>query len=102
METSTLYSRLDHDFDLAHCRDDWSGMPFTHHYTDNFRQRYMGLMLDNAREIRQVSTAVFPSARILDRLFQADTRDCLLVLHHPMHWDIRSKPSAFIAIDDPH
>ena len=62
------------------------------HYTDNFRQRSMGLMLDNAREIRQVFTAVFPSARVLDRLLQAGTHDCLLVLHHAMHWDIRNNP----------
>lgn len=102
MQAEALCTRLDRDFDLAHCRDDWSGMPFTHFYTDNFRQRYMGLMLDNTGEFHNVFTAVFPSAAALDRLLQANARDCLLVLHHPMHWDIRKKPGPFIAIDESH
>jgi len=100
MEAEALCTRLDRDFDLAHCRDDWSRMSFTNYYTDNFRQHYMGLMLDYAREFHQVFTAVFPSAAVLDRLLEMDARDCLLVLHHPMHWDIRNKPSPFIAIDE--
>jgi putative NIF3 family GTP cyclohydrolase 1 type 2 len=102
MKTSTLYNRLEDDFDLPHCRDEWSKwMQLTDHYTANFRQRSMGLMLDNAPEIHRAFTAVFPSARILDRLLQSDARDCLLVLHHAMHWDIRQEP-AFTAISPAH
>lgn len=101
MKAFELCERIDLDFDLAHCRDDWSShMTLTDHYADNFRRRSMGVMLDNTREIRQVFTAVFPSARVLDRLLQAEVRDCLLVLHHAMHWDIRNTPSAFIPIDE--
>jgi putative NIF3 family GTP cyclohydrolase 1 type 2 len=102
MDAPTLFDRLEADFDLAHCRDDWSShMQLTDHYTDNFRRRSMGLMLDNTSEVHQVFTAVFPSPRILDHLLQTNTRDCLLVLHHAMHWDIRHKP-VFIAIDESH
>ena len=99
METSTLYNRLETTSTWPTAATTGrSGSRSRDHYTDNFRQRSMGLMLDNAREIRQVFTAVFPSARVLDRLLQTDARDCLLVLHHAMHWDIRHKP-AFTAID---
>ncbi len=101
MDASALCVRIDRDFDLAHCRGDWSShMTLTDHYTDTFRQRSMGLMLDNARDVRRVFTAVFPSARVLDRLLQSDSADSLLVPHHAMHWDIRRRP-AFIAIDEP-
>jgi putative NIF3 family GTP cyclohydrolase 1 type 2 len=101
MNACTLYKHVETDFDLDHCRDDWSRMPFTNHYTDSFAQRYMGLMLDNTAEVRQVFTAVFPSARLIDGLLRMDARDCLLVLHHPMHWDIRNTPGPFTPIDGP-
>jgi len=64
-----LYEKLNQDFILPHLNDNWSEIDFNDFYTDEFRRSYMGLVLDNAGMIDSVYTAVFPSPKILKRLF---------------------------------
>lgn len=92
MKAKDLYKRLDTDFELDLCKDDWSHMDFNDYISDNFKKRYMGLLLDNSKEINSVYTAVFPSDRIINKILENKKEDILLITHHPMVWDIRKTP----------
>lgn len=92
MKAKTLYRKLDKDFELDLCKDDWSHMDFNEYISDNFKKRYMGLLLDNSKEINSVYTTVFPSDHILNKIIENKKKDILLVTHHPMIWDIRKTP----------
>ena len=94
MNAKDLYKRVDTDFELDHCKDDWAHMDFNEYISDNFKKRYMGLLLDNTEEINSVYTAVFPSDLVINKIIENKKKDILLVTHHPMIWDIR-KPSIF-------
>ena len=94
MKAKALYKRLDTDFELDHCKDDWSRMDFNQYISDNFKKRYMGLLVDNTKEINSVYTAVFPSDIVLNKIIKEKKENILLVTHHPMIWDIR-KPNVF-------
>jgi len=97
MIAKDLYNKLEIDFKLAQCTDDWSEMTMNDYITQNFKERYMGLVTDNTDEINYVYTAVFPSPRIIEKIILDDKRDALLFVHHPMWWDINKTP-AFIDI----
>lgn len=99
MNAKELYQKLDKDFDLEHCKDDWNQMDFNEYISDNFKQRYMGLVLDNSEEIRKVCTAVFPSDKVINGILESGEKDVLLFTHHPMVWDINGVPSTFKDID---
>ena len=98
MDGKTLYKKLDEDFELDQCRDDWSRMDFNEYVSENFKQRYMGILLDNSQEINSVYTAVFPSDHILNKILKHSKEGVLLITHHPMVWDIRS-PQVFLDIN---
>lgn len=91
MNARELYQRLDKDFDLDHCRDDWSRMNFNKFISENFKNRHMGLLLDNSEEIKSVYTAVFPSDKVLNKVLESGKQSVLLLTHHPMIWDIRKE-----------
>jgi putative NIF3 family GTP cyclohydrolase 1 type 2 len=63
-------------------------MDFNGFISDNFKKRYMGLLLDNSNEIKQVFSAVFPSDSILNKILELNSRNNLLFTHHPMVWDL--------------
>lgn len=92
MDAQELYQKLDQDFELDRLTDDWKEMEFNEYITENFKKRYMGLMLDNSAEISKVYTAVFPDEKILDKIINSGEKDVLLFVHHPMVWDISSSP----------
>jgi putative NIF3 family GTP cyclohydrolase 1 type 2 len=99
MKAQELYARLEKDFDLAHCKDDWSNMDFNEFISDNFKKRYMGLLADNAKEIKKVYTAVFPSDDVLKKILKPGEKDAMLFLHHPMTWDINGAKGVLFDIN---
>ena len=94
MKAKALYKRLDKDFELDQCQDDWAHMDYNEYISENFKKRYMGLLVDNTKEISSVYTAVFPSDLVLNKILEEKKENVLLVTHHPMIWDIR-KPNVF-------
>ena len=98
MDAKTLYKKLDEDFELDQCKDDWSRMEFNEYISENFKQRYMGILLDNSEEITSTYTAVFPSDHVLNRILKLRKEGVLLITHHPMVWDITS-PQIFLDIN---
>ena len=94
MKAKKLYKKLDTDFELDKCKDDWKEMDYNQYISDNFKKRYMGILLDNSNDIDSVYTAVFPSDKVLNYILELSKENILLVTHHPMIWDIR-KPSIF-------
>jgi len=58
MKAKELYQKLDKDFDLDNCRDDWSEMELNDFISENFRKRFMGVVLDNTQDVKRVYTAV--------------------------------------------
>ena len=88
MKAIDLYNRLEKDFRLAICEDYWNEMDFNEYITQNFKDRFMGLVTDNADVVNYVYTAVFPSARVIEKIIADDQRNALLFVHHPMTWDV--------------
>jgi putative NIF3 family GTP cyclohydrolase 1 type 2 len=95
MLAKDLYSKLDHDFDLVNLKDDWARMLFDEFITENFRARYMGLVVDHAQTIEHVFSAVFPSDPVLSKILDSGRSNALLFVHHPSTWDIRPAPKCF-------
>lgn len=93
LEAVKVYNFLEKDFDLENCVDDWSKMDYNEYITDNFKKRYMGLVLDNSKYIKKVYTAVFPSGDVINKIVNSGERNVLLFTHHPMNWDARKSPS---------
>lgn len=61
MNAKELYQKLETDFKLNECQDDWSNIEFDLEFiTENFRKRYIGILADNTEKINKVYTAVFP------------------------------------------
>jgi len=88
MNARQLYNRLETDFRLSECDDDWSNIGVNEYIIAQYLERYMGLVTDNAREITYVYTAVFPSRNVISKIIGDGRRDALLFVHHPMEWDI--------------
>ena len=78
MNAEELYQKLDNDFEVEKLTDDWKEMDFNEYISENFKKRYMGLVLDNSREIKKVYTAVFPEEKILNRILDLGEKDILL------------------------
>lgn len=99
MNAKELYQKLEGDFDLAHCREmNWSeamGFDLNEYISDNFKNRYMGLLADNTEEIRKVYTAVFLSEDVVDEIIEREVNNALLFVHHPMVWDIDNTQKGF-------
>ncbi len=98
MNAQKLYQKLDQDFELDKLTDSWKEMDFSEYVTENFKRRYMGLVLDNSKEINKIYTAVFPDEKILNKLLDSGEKDVLLLVHHPMVWKSSSSP-VFKSID---
>lgn len=99
MKAENLYQKLEKDFELDLCKDDWLRMDFNEFISDNFKKRYMGIVLDNSENISQVFTAVFPSDHVLNKILELKNQDVLILTHHPMVWDIRKSPNVFSDIN---
>ena len=96
LESGELYGRLEIDFDLGrHTEVAWNSMPWAkmdyEFVTDDFKQRHMGVVLDNSEEISSVFTAVWPSDLVLSRVLGSETRGALVFTYLPMVWDIRAE-----------
>lgn len=89
MQSEKLYSLLEEDFELKKCKDKWSQMNFNEFISPNFKNRYMGLVLDNTNIVNKVYTAVFPSEKVIKEILIKEEKNVLLFTHHPMVWDIR-------------
>lgn len=101
MEAQELFAKLDADFIKPGLSDDWQRISkenLENFYSENFRKRFMGVVLDNTKEIRRIFTAVFPSDVVLGRIINSGDQEALLFLHHPMTWDIRNAPNVFTEI----
>lgn len=92
MKAFDLYQRLEEDFQLADCKDDWSEMNFNSYITDNFKNRYMGLVADNTEAVTHVFMAVFSSKAVIDKVIASDATQAMLFTHHPMAWDMSRMP----------
>ncbi|MBT3356181.1 hypothetical protein HN784_02710 [bacterium] len=99
MNANELYQKLDCDFELGKCEDDWVQLDLGEHLTDNFKERQMGLVLDNTDEIEKVYTAVFPSDFVLKTILDKGEKNVLLFTHHPMIWDTKAEGFPFLNID---
>ena len=51
MDAIELYNRMETDFRLSICKDFWDEMDFNEFITDQYRERYMGLVTDNTDKI---------------------------------------------------
>ncbi|MHA2009300.1 MAG: Nif3-like dinuclear metal center hexameric protein [Promethearchaeota archaeon] len=91
MEAQELYNKLDMDFKLDLCKDDWSYIDYNEYYSDNFKNRYMGILLDNTKVIDSVYTAVFPSDQVINQILKLKKENILLFTHHAQIWDIRKE-----------
>ena len=88
MQAADLYRQLDHDFEIEQINDDWSFLPRNEYIAPSFSApHYAGPVLDNAREINKVYTAVFPNTAILERILSGGETDVLLFCHHAMGYD---------------
>ncbi len=87
MKAIDLFSRLDRDYDIENLRDDWSFMEFNRFLDPGFKNRNMGVLLDNTDEIKKVYTAAIPDPEILDKLLATNQTDLLLFSHHAMCYD---------------
>lgn len=87
MKAKEFYSRLDKDFDIEDLKDDWSFMKFSDYIAPGFKQKYMGVVLDNTPEVNKVYTATIPDPDILDKLIALNQTDILLFSHHAMCYD---------------
>ena len=87
MNAKELYARLDKDFNIESLYDDWSFIRFNEYIAPGFKERYIGVMLDNTTKIRKVYTATIPDTDILEKLLNTKQTDILLFSHHAMVYD---------------
>jgi putative NIF3 family GTP cyclohydrolase 1 type 2 len=99
MNANELYQKLEIDFELDKCSDDWGRIDLGEYVTENFKHRYMGLVLDNAEKIEKVYTAVFPSDLVLKYILDKGEKNVLILTHHPMIWDTQNPGYPFVNIN---
>jgi len=101
MKAIKLYQQLEKDFIKKGLSDDWleETRPIKEFFTDNFKQRSMGIVCDFAKEITKVYTAVFASNKVMKAVLADKAKDSLLFVHHPAVWDIRKTKKVFQPID---
>ena len=98
MKTAEVAARLGEFFRLdAYPADDFAeigqfcreaDIPLERYATPQFIQRHNGLMLDNADQVEQVYTLVFPSDEVLEEVRRrAQGRPVLVFTHHPMDFE---------------
>jgi putative NIF3 family GTP cyclohydrolase 1 type 2 len=101
MKAVKLYAQLEKDFITPSLSDEWAKYmeSIADFLTDNYKQRSMGLVCDNTREIKKVSTAVFPSDNVMQSVLDKGEKDVMLFVHHPSTWDISKAPPLFQQMD---
>jgi putative NIF3 family GTP cyclohydrolase 1 type 2 len=96
LNAEQLYESLNKKFELDRIQEDeWSALDLGDYVTENFKETYKGLVLDNTKEIQKVYTAVFPSEHVLDYILATNAKNLLLFTHHPMIWDTSSAGNPF-------
>lgn len=80
MKAAELYCRLEEDFKLSECTDEWD-MGDGEYLTQNFLSRNMGLMTDNTDIIERAYTAVFPSEGVINTILSGGRENSLLFVH---------------------
>jgi len=98
MKAKVLYERLGKDFEIDKYKDDWSFVEFNEFIEPAFKERYIGVMLNNADEIEKVYTSTFPDSIILDKILARNEADILLFSHHAMGYDPTLKGFPFYSI----
>lgn len=99
MISTELYAYLDWDFKVSRYVDVWDDMGNQDIINKWFLGKFNGVMLDNAKEINYVYTAVFPSDHVIQKIIDDGKEDVLLFVHHPRIWDIRNAPNVFSDIN---
>ena len=94
MKAAKLYAQLEKDFIKPGLSDEWFKYmeSIADFISDNYKERSMGLVCDNAKEINGVYTAVFPSDNVMQAVLDKDEQDIMLFVHHPSNWDITKIP----------
>ncbi|MHC4656065.1 MAG: Nif3-like dinuclear metal center hexameric protein, partial [Planctomycetota bacterium] len=87
MKAKELYERIDKDFEIDKYKDDWSFVEFNEFINPDFKERYIGLMLDNSDNIEKVYTSTIPDTIVLDKILARNQTDVLLFSHHAMGYD---------------
>lgn len=87
MKAKELYEKIGIDFEIDKYKDDWSFVEFNEFINPDFRERYIGVMLDNTDEIEKVYTSTFPDKEVLDNILSRNETDILLLSHHAMVYD---------------
>jgi putative NIF3 family GTP cyclohydrolase 1 type 2 len=100
MEAKKLYAKLDSDFGIEMLKDDWSFVKYNEYIASGFKERYIGIMLDNTVEVKKVYTATMPDLDILDNLIHTGQSDILLFSHHAMCYDPTIKGFPFYDIPE--
>ena len=87
MNAERLYETIGRDFEIDKYTDDWSFVEFNEFINPDFKNRYIGIMLDNTAGIEKVYTSTFPDTAVLDDIFSRNETDILLLSHHAMGYD---------------
>ena len=88
MNARQLYERLNRDFAVNRCVDEWGPFVEINEFMHpGFQERWIGVMLDNAREIRKVYTVTMPDTAVLETVLGRAETDVLVFSHHAMGWD---------------
>ncbi len=98
MLAKLLYDKLDRDFEIRNMKDDWSYMSFNKYISPSFRRQYMGIILDNASEIKKVFSITFPDKNVLQEILDRKEQDILIFSHHPMGYNPTSEGFPFYNI----
>ncbi len=97
MKAKEIYEKLEKDFIKPGLSDEWQGIEegYGEFLSENFKQRAMGIVCDNADKITKVYTAVFPEDNVMQRILEEKRENVMLFMHHPLIWDIRKSPAVF-------
>ena len=88
MKAQQLYDTLDKDFEITKYKDEWGAfLEFNEFINPDFKERYIGVMLNNSDEIKKVYTSTFPDNIILEEILKRNETDVLLFSHHAMGYD---------------
>jgi len=87
MKAKELYEKIDKDFEIEKYKDDWGFVEFNEFINPKFKERYIGVMLDNSYKIEKVYTSTIPDTIVLDKILAQNETDILLFSHHAMGYD---------------
>ena len=87
MKAKELYKRVGKDFEIDKYKDDWSFVEFNEFINPDFKEKYIGVMLNNTDEIEKIYTSTFPDTIVLDKILSRNETNVLLFSHHAMGYD---------------